>query len=159
MFFCLWWPRSTLYDSTICSAAHRQYMHNVTFKIGMKGFKTFREQIRMLEASAQAGSARCREKRRKRQEEEMKPRRGGNRTERGDWQRATFPTNKNSLQHAAVHRDLKVTQPRRNARLDSRLSRNHSISPSSTGDCLASLELGKSFFKSLAACSNKERFI
>lgn len=76
-----------------------------------------------------------------------------------DWQRATFPTNKNSLQHAAVHRDLKVTQPRRNARLDSRLSRNHSISPSSTGDCLASLELGKSFFKSLAACSNKERLI
>lgn len=148
MFFCLWWPRSTLYDSTICSTAHRQYMHNVTFKIGMKGFKTFREQIRMLEASAQAGSARCREKRRNRwnwEEEET------GRREETDSERR-FPTNKNSLQHAAVHRDLKVT-------LDSRLCRNHSISPSSTGDCLASLELGKSFFKSLAACSNKERLI
>lgn len=155
MFFCLWWPRSTLYDSTICSTAHRQYMHNVTFKIGMKGFKTFREQIRMLEASAQARSARCREKRRNRwnwEEEET-----GRREETDSKRR--FPTNKNSLQHAAVHRDLKVTQPRRNARLDSRLCRNHSISPSSTGDCLASLELGKSFFKSLAACSNKERLI
>lgn len=62
-------------------------MHNVTFKMGMKGFKTLREQISMLEAPAQAGSARCREKRRKAkrkntQEEQMKPRRGENRTER-----------------------------------------------------------------------------